>query len=233
MNSLHKARILLCTGLALISLCWANLCIVPSALAQAAQAKVGFVATQAVRERFQDYQNARQRLDAITSDWKRDLDDQQASIQALEIEIQKKRLIWSDAERRDKDSVLAKKKRDREEYIRKKFNAGGEFDTLATNILRPVEAKIVAAVQDVAANEGYDIVLDKATQPILVGSPRFDLTVKVMEKLGIFADDLKAKQQEVIDREEKQRQEQRKIDTSKPVRAKRPTRNIDNTEEKK
>jgi hypothetical protein len=96
-----------------------------------------------------------------------------------------------------------------------------------------VEAKIVAAVQDVAANEGYDIVLDKATQPILVGSPRFDLTVKVMEKLGIFADDLKAKQQEVIDREEKQRQEQRKIDTSKPVRAKRPSRSSENTEEKK
>lgn len=163
--------------------------------------KVGFVATQVVRDRFYEYKTAQTRIEEIASGWKREMDEMQASITSLEQDIQKKRLIWTDAELREKDSIVTKKRRDREEFIRRKFNAGGEFDTVATNYLRPVEAKITAAVQDVAASEGYDIVLDKASSPLMVSNPRYDLTVKVMEKLSIFADDLKAKQKEAIEKD--------------------------------
>lgn len=191
------------------------------------QAKIGFVSTQTIRERSPEYKTAQQRLDAVTSDWKREMDELQNGITALEQDIQRKRLIWTDAERREKDSLLLKKKREKEDYVRRKFNAGGEFDTLATNYLRPVETKITAAVQDVAASDGYDIILDKATQPLLVANPRYDITVKVMEKLGIYADDLKAKQKEAMDKEDRQRQEQRR---TTPTR-RRPTKTTtDSTE---
>jgi outer membrane protein len=163
--------------------------------------KVGFVATQTIRDRFYEYKTAQTRIEEISSGWKREMDEMHTSITTIEQDIQKKRLIWTDAELREKDSLLMKKRRDREEFIRRKFNAGGEFDTVATNYLRPVEAKITAAVQDVAASEGYDIVLDKASSPLMVSNPRYDLTVKVMEKLSIFADDLKAKQKEAIEKD--------------------------------
>lgn len=84
-------------------------------------------------------------------------------------------------------------------------------------------------MQDVAASDSYDIILDKATQPLLVANPRYDITVKVMEKLGIYADDLKAKQKEAMDKEDRQRQEQRR---TVPTR-RRPTKpTADSTETK-
>lgn len=189
--------------------------------------KVGYVATQAVRDRFAEYKLAQQRIEEIATGWKRELDELNAAITTLEQELQKKRLVLSDAERRERDSLLVVKRRERDEFVRKKFNAGGEFDTVATNYLRPIEAKINAAVQDVAAVDGYDIVLDKATSPILVANPRYDITVKVMEKLNIFAEDLKQKQQEAIERDERLKQEQKKTSSGSsavPSRRRGPTR---------
>ena len=162
--------------------------------------KVGFVNSATIRERSGDYQNAKQRIESIVSDWKKQIDEQQAAIQALETDIVKKRLIWSEAELRDKEQTLQRKRLDKEEFVRKKFNSGGEFDTLVVVTMKPVEAKIAAAIQEVGITEGYDYVWDKTTQPLLYANPRYDLTVKVMEKLGLFTDDIKAKLQESIDK---------------------------------
>ncbi|MFY7998762.1 MAG: OmpH family outer membrane protein, partial [Candidatus Kapaibacteriota bacterium] len=125
-------------------------------------------------------------------------------IQALEAEIQKKRLIWSEAELKDRDLLLQKRRADREEFIRKTFNSGGTFDTEAANIMRPVEAKIAAAIQEVAITESYDYIWDKSTQPILYANPRYDITAKAMDKLGLFTDDIKAKLNEALDKIEKE-----------------------------
>lgn len=162
--------------------------------------KVGFVNSATIRERSPEYQNAKQRIESIVNDWKKQIDDQQTAIQALETDIVKKRLIWSEAELKEKEQALAKRRTDKEDSVRKKFNSGGDFDVLVITTMKPVEAKIAAAIQEVAIGEGYDYVWDKTTQPLLYANPRFDLTVKVMEKLGLFTDDIKAKLAEAIDK---------------------------------
>jgi outer membrane protein len=182
------------------------LCVVSACLApvQAQVPKVGFVNSNTIRERFPEYQTAKQRIESLVADWKKQADDQLGQIQALEAEIQKKRLIWSEAELKDRDLLLQKRRADREEFIRKTFNSGGTFDTEAANIMRPVEAKIAAAIQEVAITESYDYLWDKSTQPILYANPRFDITAKAMDKLGLFTDDIKAKLNEALDKIEKE-----------------------------
>jgi Skp family chaperone for outer membrane proteins len=162
--------------------------------------KVGFVNSATIRERSPEYQNAKQRIESIVNDWKKQIDDQQTAIHALETDVVKKRLIWSEAELKEKEQALAKKRFDKEDLVRKKFNSGGDFDTLVIATMKPIEAKIAAAIQEVGITEGYDYVWDKTTQPLLYANPRFDLTVKVMEKLGLYTDDIKAKLQETIDK---------------------------------
>jgi outer membrane protein len=166
--------------------------------------KVAFVNSNTIRERFPDYQTAKQRLESLVADWKRQSEDQLSQIQTLEAEIQKKRLIWSEAELKDRELLLQKRRQDREEFIRKTFNSGGSFDTEAANLMRPVEAKIAAAIQEVAITENYDYVWDKSSQPLLYANPRFDVTAKVMDKLGLFTDDIKAKLNEAIDKIERE-----------------------------
>ena len=165
------------------------------------------MASQVIRERWQDMIQAQQRIQSMVDDWKRELATMQQKIEELESEIKKNRLVWSAEERQAKETELLKAKSAKDEFAHKKFDPGGEYDTQATSILKNVEEKLYLASQDVAAAEGFDIILDKSTQPIPYSNPKYDLTVKVMKKLNIPAEDLEEKQKKAIEEDPKNKKE--------------------------
>ncbi len=174
-----------------------TLCVL-AATSAFAQTRVGYVASLVIRERFPEAQQVNQRIETVVGEWKKNLEERQTAIDNLQVEIQKNRLIWGDEERRQKEDQLQKLKTDREEFARLRFGPEGEFDRLVSELYRPIEAKIFAAIQDVANSDGYDIIWDKSTQPLVYVNPRYDITVKVMERLGIPVDDLRAQQEEAV-----------------------------------
>lgn len=193
------------------------------ALGSAATAqKVGYMASQVIRERWQDMIQAQQRIQSMVDDWKRELSTMQQKIDELDAEVKKNRLVWSAEERQSKETELLKAKASKEEFAHKKFDPGGEYDTQATSILKNVEEKLYLASQDVAAAEGFDIIMDKSTQPIPYANPKYDLTVKVMKKLNIPAEDLEEKQKKAIEEDPKN-----KKDKEQPVVPRRRSRSTE------
>jgi len=169
-------------------------------------ARVGFISSEEIRKRFPEAQQAEQRLRSLADEWQRTLEELGKQIAQLEEEIQKNRLIWTDEERRQKEVELERLRRRREDFFRQCFAPGGRYDSAAAAIYQPVEAKIFAAVQAVAIAEGYDFVWDKSRQPLVFANPKFDLTVKVLKRLGVDTKELEAVQQQQIEQLEKQRQ---------------------------
>ncbi|MDW7996192.1 MAG: OmpH family outer membrane protein [Bacteroidota bacterium] len=141
----------------------------------------------------------------MTDDWQRTLEEMGKQISQLEEEIRKNRLIWTDDERRQKETELERLRRQREEFFRRCFAPGGRYDSAAAAMYQPVEAKIFAAVQDVAVAEGYDFVWDKSRHPLAFANPKFDITVKVLRRLGVETKELEAQQQQQIEQLERQR----------------------------
>ncbi|MCX7930791.1 MAG: OmpH family outer membrane protein [Chlorobi bacterium] len=171
--------------------------------------KVGYIASDAIRSRWPEMQQAEQRIQSLVDDWKREAAERQKAIEQLETEIKKNRLVWSADERQQKETELVRLKEERERFLKQKFEPGGEYDQQSQAILRPVEEKLYAAVQDVAANEGFDIVLDKSTQVIPYVNPKYDLTVKVMKKLNITADDLEKELAKAIEEDQRNKASQK------------------------
>jgi outer membrane protein len=161
--------------------------------------KIGYVSTDAIRGQYESSKQAQERLDAYVDEWKQELAQRQRDIDELDLEIKKNRLIWSDQERTTKEKEIEEKRRDRDQFARLKFEPGGEHDQQAEQLFKPVWNKIYTAVQKVSAQEGYDMVWDKSTQPLVYVNAKYDITVKVMKELGIDAGDLEAKQKEAID----------------------------------
>jgi outer membrane protein len=160
--------------------------------------KIGYVSTETIRKNFDAAVKAEQRLEGLIDGWKKELDQMRRDIEDLELEMKKNRLIWSDQERDQKQRELDLKKKGRDDFARQKFEPGGEHDKVAQELYEGVWEKIYLAVQKVASDEGYDMVWDKSTQPLVYVNAKFDITVKVMKVLGIDADELERKQAEVI-----------------------------------
>ncbi|MFN4984638.1 MAG: OmpH family outer membrane protein [Ignavibacteria bacterium] len=192
--------------------------------------KIGYVSTDAIREQYESSKQAQERLDAYVDEWKQELAQRQRDIDELDLEIKKNRLIWSDQERTAKEKDIEEKRRDRDQFARIKFEPGGEHDQQAEQLFRPVWTKIYTAVQKVSAQEGYDMVWDKSTQPLVYVNAKYDITVKVMKELGIDAGDLEAKQKEAIDgdprnkrQEEPRRRKSRRTATDPSAAPSTPT----------
>lgn len=161
--------------------------------------RIGYINSATIREKYPEARNAEQRLESIVGDWKREMDEMQRAIENLSEEIVKNRLIWTDKERQDKERLLVQKKEERQAFANKKFGPGGEYDATIPLVTKGVEEKIYAAVQEVCFEENFDIVWDKSTQPLAFINPKYDLTVKVMKKLGIDVEKLEEEQQKAID----------------------------------
>lgn len=68
-------------------------------------------------------------------------------------------------------------------------------------------------------NDGYDVVWDKSTNPLVYVNPKYDITVRVLERLGTKAQDLKDQQKTAIesDSRNKESDQKRKQSRKPPV----------------
>lgn len=181
--------------------------------------KVAFIASDVIRDRFPEAKSAEQRLKSIVDDWKRELEAMDRQIEELKLEISKNRLIWSDDEKNMKNKELEDLIMQKQVYARQKFEQNGEYDQSVKMLMQPVEDKIFAAVQSVAADDGFDFVFDKSAQPIPYSNSKFDLTLKVLRKLGV---DVRAMEKELQEKIEKDPRNQKKETKAPPGKRTRP-----------
>ncbi len=163
--------------------------------------RVGFFNSQTIREKFPDAQQAQQRVQSMNDEWKRELDAMQQKVDNLEFEIKKNRLVWTESERLAKDTELQNLKKQREENARQIYEPNGKFDNAVKTIYTTVEEKIYAAVQQVAADKGFDIILDQSIQPLAYVNYKFDLTVHILKVLGVEVDELEKELKDKIDKD--------------------------------
>ncbi len=168
--------------------------------------KIGYVSTDAIKKRYEPYLMAEQRLNQMVEEWRAEIDQMQKDIEGMELEIKKNRLIWSDSEREQFQKELEQKRRKREDFAKQVFEPGGRYDKEVESMMKEIWEKVYLGIQQAAAAEGYDIVWDKSTDPLVYVNPKFDLTVKVMKVLGISADSLEKKQLQVIDSDPRNQQ---------------------------
>lgn len=171
--------------------------------------RVGFVNSETIRDKFPEAKRAEQRIESIVEDWKRELTALQEQIDQLQYEIKQNRLIWTDTERIEKENKLSKLQKQKNEFATKKFEPGGEYDETVKLIQQPVELKIFSAVQQVSSEEGFDIIWDQSIQPLAYVNFKYDLTVKVLRKLGVNVEDLEADLKEKIEKDPRNRPKKR------------------------
>jgi outer membrane protein len=163
--------------------------------------RVGFINSKTIREKFPEAQQAQQRVQSMTDEWKRELDAMQLRIDNLEFEIKKNRLVWTETERIAKENELLTQKKQREENARQIFEPNGKYDVAVKTVFTAVEEKIFAAVQQVASDKGFDVILDQSIQPLPYVNYKYDLTVPVLKILGVEVEDLEKELQDKIDKD--------------------------------
>ncbi|MBN2018523.1 MAG: OmpH family outer membrane protein [Candidatus Cloacimonetes bacterium] len=152
-------------------------------LASAAQ-KIGVIDVDKVYNDFEEKNVAEQQFYQESDQWEKDLDEKEAEITRLKNEYENLPPIVSKERRDQKLKEIDQKETDF-------YNLANEYRNKAIErqmeLLAPISEKIVTAINEVAEENGLDIVLNTMQGEVVlyIKNEDIDITAAVIEKLNI------------------------------------------------
>jgi len=151
-----------------------------------AQQKLGFVDSDLVLQRLPEFASVTQDLNRLTTQWQGELDQLERDAEALRAEFSARELLYTAAERERKLKEIRDKVTEREALRLRYFAPEGELFREQQNRLRPIQERVLEAIETVAQDGDYDFVFDRTGDLVfLYTQPRHDLTQLVLDELGV------------------------------------------------
>ncbi|MFM2377146.1 MAG: hypothetical protein RLZZ165_2243 [Bacteroidota bacterium] len=164
-----------------------GLLILTVSLAATARAqKFGYVDTQLILGKMEEYNAVKQEIDALSQKWQKELEEMYANIEKMYKDYQAEEILLPDDIKKQRQEDIMAAERKAKEYKEKKFGYDGELYKVQDDKIKPIQDKVYDAVETVAQERKLDIIIDKAASSgILYSNPAFDRTDDVVLKLGI------------------------------------------------
>lgn len=144
--------------------------------------KVGLINTDQILERIPAYVAAQEQLNALSDKYKATIDTEMGRIETLYQDYQEKRAAMSAAQRQAAENEIISKERVLQEKQKIYFGEDGIMAKKAEELLAPIRDRVNRAVEAVAKQGGYDLVLDLAAmQGVVYKRESIDLTNIVAE----------------------------------------------------
>jgi outer membrane protein len=87
--------------------------------------------------------------------------------------------------RHKRENEIIAKEKETKEFQSSHFSPEGTLAKKREELLKPVQDKVYSAIKDISAEGGYAIIFDIANNPgVIYNNPRYDLSDKVLEKMG-------------------------------------------------
>lgn len=148
------------------------------------QQKIGYVDSKVILETLQDARDAQTNLDNLVQKWKIEMQAINDSLIFMKDDYEKKKLILTEKIKTQKEDEIKLQEQKLADFKQNKFGESGEYFQKQQELMKPVQDRVFKAIQDVAKEGGYDFIIDRSTQLMLLYmNDRYDLTQKVIKKL--------------------------------------------------
>lgn len=148
------------------------------------QVKIGHISSEAIMKQLPDAQDAQKQLDALVAQWQAELNKMQADWKQKYEDYDRKKLIMTDQRRADTERELRELDQKIADYRNQKFGQNGELFQKQEELMKPIQDRVFAAIQEIAQEDGYDYIFDKSGEILLMyTNEKLDLTQKVLDRL--------------------------------------------------
>ncbi len=150
----------------------------------AADLKFAHVDSKLIFEQYKDTKKAQGEYDKQVAKWEQDAAQKQKDLMEMKERLEKQSLMLSDEKKKALEADFLKKKSEYEQFVQKVYGRGGELFEKNEQFSGPIIEKIKKTIQDVANQEGYDMVFDRAAGAVVYWKKDNDLTQKVVDFLN-------------------------------------------------
>jgi len=151
-----------------------------------AQQKIGYIDSEYILNAMPEYATIQQQLDRMAQSWQQELDGMRGDLDERFREYQARELLYTNEERQRRRQEIVRSEEDLERLRVKYFGPEGDIFLNQEQLMRPVQEKILQAINEVATSEGYDYVFDTSGEFLFMFKrDQFDLSDSVLRELGI------------------------------------------------
>ncbi|MBO7060306.1 OmpH family outer membrane protein [Fibrobacter sp.] len=146
--------------------------------------RVAHVDSKLIFDGYKGTKKAQEEYDRQVAKWEQQANLLQKELAAIKEKIDKQLLMLSDEKRRELEADYKKKDTELKNFIDRVYGRNGELISENEKISGPIIQLIRKAVNEIALQEGYDMVVDRATGSVLFWKKENDLTQKVLDYLN-------------------------------------------------
>ena len=146
--------------------------------------RIAYVDVNTILESISDYQSAQQELDKLASSWRQEIAQEYDKIKGLYNRYQAEQVLLGDEARKQREDEIMEKEKEVRDLQKNKFGPEGELFKRRQELVRPIQDKVFAAIEEYATERGYDFIFDKSgSTGMIFSNPQYDKTSDIMDKL--------------------------------------------------
>ena len=149
-----------------------------------AELKIGYIDSNEIMNSFEEVKQVQVNLEKIQRRLENEMNDLMTRLDSLNQDYERQRLLMSETRRQEKENELRKLEENIQKFQMEKFGPEGEIYRKQNVLLKPVLAKIDAAIKNVGSEQSYDFILDAMSGALLYALDSHNLTEDVLEELS-------------------------------------------------
>jgi outer membrane protein len=148
--------------------------------------RIVIVDTKYILTKMPEYKEAQKMLDQTSLAWQKEIDDKQALLNKMYKEYEAEQVMLTDTLKKKREDEIFNKEKEVRDLQRKRFGFEGDLFKRREELVKPVQDKVYTAIQKIAVNRLYDIILDKSEGiTVIFADPKLDVSEDVVKALGI------------------------------------------------
>jgi outer membrane protein len=146
--------------------------------------RLAYVDSDYILKHVPEFSSAQKQLNALSDQWQKEIEKKINEVDDLNKSYQADKVLLTDQMRSSRESEIQFKENEVKELQQKRFGYEGELFQQRIKLIKPIQDKISKAIEEYAARESLDIILDKSSVTILFARPNFDRSNDVITRLG-------------------------------------------------
>jgi len=146
--------------------------------------RIGYIDMEYILENVPEYNDAQSRLNVKVATWQQKLDGIKREIEIMKTDLSNEKPLLTQELINEREEDIQIKEEDLRKLQAAYFGPTGDLYFLRKQLVKPVQDQIYNAVQNIAINKKYDIVLDKSSDLIMLyANKRFDVSELVLNSI--------------------------------------------------
>lgn len=140
--------------------------------------------TRYILSKMPEYTDAQKKLDALSIQWQKEIDDKQTALDILYRNFESEKVMLSEELLKKREDDIFNKEKEVRDLQKKRFGFEGDLFKRRQELVKPIQDKVYNAVQKLASIRQYDLILDKSEGiTVIFADPKLDKSDDVLKEL--------------------------------------------------